>query len=157
MSRAMRVSYALGRAIGAGAAEFLNTMWPAEKPLAHIPEPPRDASPCEPVVNDGSKPADPRWSTEAGEFHIERIERADYLGPHTMSEASAGVDDETEWFAWATPRIFDALALAPDSPQWSNTEWLARASAIVAETLSYDPAMAIAALWNYEIRKQEAT
>lgn len=149
-----RFAYATGRALGSAAREFLDTMWPPADQrvgtpgkLADIPVP-SEGHEWQPVVNDGLQSIDPRWScSDPGRFTINSV------GPQSMDDALAGVDDDIEWFDWARPAIAEVL----ESGQWVPLEWLDTVSAIIAEKIAADPAKAIAALWNYQLSRNETT
>jgi hypothetical protein len=166
-----RFAYATGRAVGAGLREFLDTMYPATDPQAaeamrsdiwgspsttmhEVGTPgiadisvPTERVVWRPEVNDGTRPIDPRWScSDPGKFTIN-------AQPTSMDDALAGVDDETDWFDWARPAIAEVL----ESGQWLAPEWIDTVSGIVTERIAADPAKAIAALWNYQLSRNEAT
>jgi len=141
MNRLERFVYASGRALGAGAREFLDTM-----------HPPTDPQVAEATRSDAWKTA---TTHEVGtpDYHVHKQSQAPNLRlePHSMDDALAGVDDEFDWFDWARPEIAEVL----DAGQWVPPEWLDTVSAIIAEKIAANSPKAIAALWNTELRRQE--
>jgi hypothetical protein len=125
MDPLMRFSYAIGRAIGAAAGEFVSTMWPAQN---------RN-------VNDGSQPMNPQWQVSTGTF---RIQDGNVVGTPDDLDESGTYPDEPDWSEWAPPIIAECL------PDVQGTDIIAR---MIADKLAHDPARAIAALWEYELRQ----
>jgi hypothetical protein len=145
-----RFAYATGRAVGAGLREFLDTMYPATDPqAAEAMHSDIWGSPSTTTHEVGTPDLEPRTLPHLGEskgyFQITQ--------PQSMDDALAGVDDETDWFDWARPAIAEVL----ESGKWVPVEWIDTVSAIIAEKLAADPAKAIAALWNYQLSRNEAT
>jgi hypothetical protein len=144
-----RFAYATGRAVGAGLREFLDTMFPAaDQQAAEAMRSDIWGSPSTHEV--GTPDLAPRTMPHLGEtgkgyFQITQ--------PQSMDDALAGVDDEVDWFDWARPAISEVL----ESGKWMPVEWIDTVSAIIAEKIASDPAKAIAALWNYQLSRNETT
>lgn len=130
------VCYALGRAIGTGASEFLTVLWPAQ--------------------------------------FVDAMRERDY-GPTTTVARQAAVEgptdtqsDDLDWLGWATPAIQEVLAehmfthgdrfedkgecMCGETP-WDWTEYVDHVAPIIAERTACDPARAITALWNHQLKQ----
>jgi hypothetical protein len=151
-----RLAYAVGRAIGAAGQEFVTTMWPP-KPSPHW------------VTGEPSQPVYQAQTPTMPDGQPVQLGRDARVEPF---------DDSMDWFGWAIPAICETLVsheyvdhplLPKDSPRGmchcmtpahnpiDSIEWVDHAAMIIAEKLACDPARAIAALWNYELRRQETT
>lgn len=131
MDPLQRFVYAVGRAIGAGAAEFLNTMWPPKR------QPAEDMAPDVPRINDGTVPVNPQWRY------------AKTFGSGLEDAPAAPALDDVDWFDWADGEVREALT----GYFHAHCDWMDTVSGIVTERLAADPARAIAALWNVELER----
>jgi hypothetical protein len=109
------------------------------------------------------------WPVQATRVALER----DYN--KTLPERAAsdprtdGVNDDLDWPGWAIPAIAEVLVKHayvglrsdPDkgacdcnrSVELSDIDWVDHVASIIADRCACDPATAIAALWNYQLKQ----